>query len=303
MVETLSRSADELYKMARDLEAQGRYEEAADCYERAIEENPTHAPSIFRLGFLHAQRGDLNKAVGFYSSLTDGTEIYPEALVNLGLLYEELQQPERSAECFRRMLKLVPTHARADLYLKDAEAVLRQSYDDSRDKEMTRKFEILRTPVTDFELSVRSRNCLAKMNIRTLGDLVRKSEQELLSYKNFGETSLSEIKELLEGKGLRLGQEFEEPLPMDIIEPAIEEDVEKEKVRQEDLPVTERSIDELGLSVRSHRCMERLGIETIGELIQHTAEDLLSSKNFGKASLTEVKNKLNQYGLSLKESR
>jgi len=201
------------------------------------------------------------------------------------------------------MLKLVPTHARADLYLKDAEAVLRQSYDDSRDKEMTRKFEILRTPVTDFELSVRSRNCLAKMNIRTLGDLVRKSEQELLSYKNFGETSLSEIKELLEGKGLRLGQEFEEPLPMDIIEPAIEEDAEKEKVRQEDLPVTERSIDELWLSVRSHRCMERLGIETIGELIQHTAEDLLSSKNFGKASLTEVKNKLNQYGLSLKESR
>jgi len=49
--------------------------------------------------------------------------------------------------------------------------------------------------------------------------------------------------------------------------------------------------------------MERLGIETIGELIQHTAEDLLSSKNFGKASLTEVKEKLSHYSLALKESR
>ena len=69
---------------------------------------------------------------------------------------------------------------------------------------------MLEIPVTDFELSVRSRNCLKKMNIRTLGDLTRVSEQQLLSSKNFGETSLLEIKEILGGKGLRLGQALEE---------------------------------------------------------------------------------------------
>ena len=58
-----------------------------------------------------------------------------------------------------------------------------------------------RFPITDFELSVRSRNCLKKMNIRSLGDLLKTTEQELLSYKNFGETSLNEIKALLDAKG------------------------------------------------------------------------------------------------------
>ena len=305
MVELMGKTAEELYKAGREREAAGRYEEAADCYEQALEENPTHAGATFRLGYLHAQRGDLNKAVGFYSSLTEGPSAYGEAIMNLGLVYEELQQPDRAAECFKRVLRCDPNNLRAALYLKDAESALRQTYDDSHDKEVSRKFEILRTPITDFELSVRSRNCLSKMNIRTLGDLVRKSEQELLSYKNFGETSLSEIKQLLDIKGLRLGQEFEEPLPLDYLTPPLEEEeeLEEEAVRPEDLPVTERNIDELGLSVRSHRCMERLGIETIGELIQHTAEDLLSSKNFGKASLNEVKEKLTHYGLALKESR
>ena len=65
---------------------------------------------------------------------------------------------------------------------------------------------MLDTPVTDFELSVRARNCLKKMNIRTLGDLLKVSEAELLSYRNFGETSLVEIKNMLSSKGLRLGQ-------------------------------------------------------------------------------------------------
>ena len=60
---------------------------------------------------------------------------------------------------------------------------------------------MLEIPVTDFELSVRSRNCLKKMNIRTLGDLTRVSEQQLLASKNFGETSLDEIKEIMRGQG------------------------------------------------------------------------------------------------------
>src|SRR5260370_31631466 len=83
-------------------------------------------------------------------------------------------------------------------------------YKTDEEHEYNRFSQVLEIPVTDFELSVRSRNCLKKMNIRTLGDLTRVNEQQLLSSKNFGETSLSEIKEMLTSKGLRLGQSLEE---------------------------------------------------------------------------------------------
>src|SRR5205807_9063201 len=81
------------------------------------------------------------------------------------------------------------------------------------DEEADRGFTVLRQldeiPVTDFELSVRSRNCLRKMNIRTLGDLTRTTEAALLASKNFGETSLSEIKEMMTSKNLWLGMALE----------------------------------------------------------------------------------------------
>ena len=59
--------------------------------------------------------------------------------------------------------------------------------------------------VEELELSVRSYNCLKNANIKTIADLVQKSEQEMLRTKNFGRKSLNEIKEILHGMGLRLG--------------------------------------------------------------------------------------------------
>ena len=79
-------------------------------------------------------------------------------------------------------------------------------YDEEQERREDKRNKILRTPINDFELSVRSRNCLSNMGIRSLGDLVNKSEAELLSFKNFGETSLMEVKQMLAQKGLRLGQ-------------------------------------------------------------------------------------------------
>src|SRR5260370_4100959 len=83
-------------------------------------------------------------------------------------------------------------------------------YNPEEDQALSRFSQVLEIPVTDFELSVRSRNCLKKMNVRTLGDLTRVSEQHLLSSKNFGETSLLEIKEMMASKGLHLRQSLEE---------------------------------------------------------------------------------------------
>ncbi len=65
--------------------------------------------------------------------------------------------------------------------------------------------EKLKTPIAELELSVRSANCLREAKIHTIGELVDKSPQELLKYRNFGKKSLAEIEELLKGMGLSLG--------------------------------------------------------------------------------------------------
>jgi DNA-directed RNA polymerase subunit alpha len=69
--------------------------------------------------------------------------------------------------------------------------------------------EVLNRSVEELELSVRSYNCLKNANIQTIGDLVQKSEAEMLRTKNFGRKSLNEIKEILQGLGLGFGVKFD----------------------------------------------------------------------------------------------
>lgn len=66
-------------------------------------------------------------------------------------------------------------------------------------------YEKLKIPVTELELSVRSANCLREANIKTLAELVDKTEAEILSYRNFGKKSLNEVVQLLKTMGLSLG--------------------------------------------------------------------------------------------------
>ncbi|MGQ0764086.1 MAG: DNA-directed RNA polymerase subunit alpha [Gemmatimonadota bacterium] len=69
---------------------------------------------------------------------------------------------------------------------------------------------LFKTAIDDLELSVRSVNSLKNSSIRTLGDLVRQTENQILQVKNFGKKSLQEIAELLEGKGLNFGMRYDE---------------------------------------------------------------------------------------------
>jgi DNA-directed RNA polymerase subunit alpha len=70
--------------------------------------------------------------------------------------------------------------------------------------------ENLDKSVEELELSVRSYNCLKNANIRTLRELVTKTEADMLKTKNFGRKSLNEIKEILAGMGLSLGMRFDQ---------------------------------------------------------------------------------------------
>jgi hypothetical protein len=77
------------------------------------------------------------------------------------------------------------------------------------DEDRLRLIEVLNHSVEELELSVRSSNCLRDADIRTLGDLVRKSEAEMLKYRNFGRKSLQELVDILSDMGLHFGMDVD----------------------------------------------------------------------------------------------
>jgi len=81
-----------------------------------------------------------------------------------------------------------------------------------KDSEAERLKRILITKVDDLELSVRSHNCLKAANIRTIGDLVRRDESEMLKFRNFGRKSLAELMEIVENLGIEFGMDVEKYL-------------------------------------------------------------------------------------------
>ncbi len=86
---------------------------------------------------------------------------------------------------------------------------LPEQTEDSGERVISQMNEVLNRSVEELELSVRSYNCLKNANIQTIGDLVQKTEAEMLRTKNFGRKSLNEIKEILSGLGLTFGMKFD----------------------------------------------------------------------------------------------
>jgi len=84
-----------------------------------------------------------------------------------------------------------------------------ETAEEPAERAMNQLNEVLNRSVEELELSVRSYNCLKNANIQTIGDLVQKSEAEMLRTKNFGRKSLNEIKEILSGLGLGFGMKFD----------------------------------------------------------------------------------------------
>ncbi len=85
-----------------------------------------------------------------------------------------------------------------------------------KDSETERLKKLLLTNVDDLELSVRSHNCLKAANIRTIGDLVRKDEAEMLKFRNFGRKSLAELMEIVETMGLEFGMDVDKYIKEEI---------------------------------------------------------------------------------------
>lgn len=79
-------------------------------------------------------------------------------------------------------------------------------------------------------------------------------------------------------------------------------EITAERQAEDKEKLLEMTIEELDLSVRSYNCLKRAGINTIGELVQKTEEEMMKVRNLGKKSLEEVEQKLSELGLSLAKS-
>lgn len=290
----VEQTAEYLYQRACTVSAVGgNPQEVTALLERAYQADGRHAGALFGLGLANDRHGNDEAAMDLYQKAANCFPTHVGALLNLGILYEDREEYSRAQACYQRILDSYPGHPRASLFLKDAAASRDMFYDEEDRKRRDHLAQLLNVSVGDFELSVRSRNCLQKMGVRTLGDLTRTTEQELLSSKNFGETSLIEIRDMLASKGLALGQ-FAHQKPD--LEPAYDNSF----MSPDEAAVLDRNISELNLSVRARKCMARLQLNTIGDLIRKTGDELLECKNFGVTSLNEVREKLSQFGVKLK---
>jgi DNA-directed RNA polymerase subunit alpha len=298
------RAAEEYYKKGQDAENQALHERAVEFYERTLNENPDHEAAAFRLALLYDRRAEDAKAIELLERISTSAPVHINALINLAILYEDNNHYDEAHRCLDAVLRTDPNHQRARLYMKDVESARSQYYDEDAERRGDRRDAILNIPISDFELSVRSRNCLKKMNLRSLGDLLRTSEAELLSYKNFGETSLNEIKALLASKGLRLGQAAEDKSGAAGVAGGLAGGaIRKPSVTAGNVPAElgGKPVADLELSVRSRKALQRLNIATIGELASRTEAELLGCKNFGQTSLSEIKQQLGTFGLGLRK--
>ncbi len=278
-------------------ELDGKIEAAGEAYEQALAADESNPSALFRLAYFNDLYGEEERAFELYQQCLTLQPVHVGALMNMAILYEDTEQYDQACLCLRRILAVNPTHWRAKLFLRDAEASKTMYFDEDRAKLMAQRNAVLETPVTDFELSVRARNCLKKMDINTLGDLVNTPETRLLEYKNFGETSLKEIRDMLALKGLRLGQALEDAATADLSDMFV-----ADTSTQTRDGVLATPLSQIELSIRARKALETLKIDTLGDLVNRSEAELLACSNFGQTSLNIIRQALGQYGLRLAES-
>ena len=285
--------ADYSFQMGCILADRGDTFGAVEYFERAIDMDPFHGKALFWLANENSRQGNDEEAITLLERSLSRPPYLIGALLNLGLLYEDVDKPQAAAFCFKRVLEHDPNNERARLYLKDIDANEGMFFDEDAARDESRMRQTLARPLSDFEISVRSRNCLVRLNLNTLGDMTRISEPELLASRNFGETSLKELRELLAQNNLTIGQNVHSAK----VEPgfSVPSDLAPEQRAAMDM-----TIADLNLSVRARKCMQRLNIIVVSELLARTPDELLGTRNFGVTSLNEIRAKLEEFGLALR---
>ncbi|MCE9590855.1 MAG: tetratricopeptide repeat protein [Planctomycetes bacterium] len=292
-----SQTARKYFDTALKAEQRGDRHQAIEAYEAAYAADPDDDEVCFRLAYCLDLVGEEDEALHLYEQASQLPTPRLNVLINLAIMYEDKGMYAQAERCIRQVLATEPNHARARLYLKDVIASRGMVIEEEPGVALERNSALLETPVTDFDLSVRARNALRKMNIRTLADLLRVTEAELRNFKNFGEASLDEIKRMLAQRGLRLGQ------ALDVRDNAAKKAVYDQLKTNSgsDDEALNRNVAELNLSVRARKALALLNVQSLADLCMRTEAELMGVKNFGMTSLLEIKNKLTDMGLSLRK--
>jgi len=286
---------DLLCMQGRIAETKGEYSQAVESFQKALEKDPEHRESLFRLAYNYDLNGEDERAMELYERCAGIQPTCIGALINLGVLYEDHGEYQKAIQCYRRVLAIEPAHERVQLFLRDAESSLAMEGQQRKTRALSDRSDVLEMPIDNFELSARSRKCLGNLGVKTLGDLTRISEETLVNSKNFGETSLQEIRELMARNDLAIGQALQGPPSSGLESPADLAVSEADMAERLNTPV-----ESLNLSTRSRNCMEKLQVRTLAELIQYPEQELLQNPNFGRKSISEIKAKLSVFGLKLK---
>ncbi len=286
------KAADYHFLLGKLCETLADYDKAIEQYKTAINIDQHHVESMFALAYMLDLHGNDKLALEYYIAATHINPLHISALLNMSVIYEDNEDYENALNCLNIVLKHHPNHKRARLFKQDVLCAITMFVDEENEKKKHSRSQILEKPITDYELSVRSRNCLKKMNIETIGDLLRTKENDLLAYKNFGDTSLTEIRCILEVEGLRLGMYHDE---------MFDENGMQIELSDEQAALLAKPIADLELSVRARRAIDKLGLKTFGDIVSKTESELLSCKNFGITSLTEIKERLEKFDLKLRK--
>lgn len=282
-------NADLVHAQALWYDLQGYRDEAQQRYERALECEPGHARSLFRLAYLYDLRGEDARALELYEQLRKGRPLHVNTMINLGLTYEDLGEFEKADECYTSVLEYFPNHPRARQYHRDAAASLSMYYDEEAARRQAKLQQVLQQPLAEITFSQRVRNALVKLGAATLGDLVAKTEEELLELPNFGKTSLREVKEFLSTKGLA----FSSGAPGSPVLPG-------QPPGEATPEVKARPLADFEWSGRIRKVYEKLGVVTVGDLLKYSEGDLLKSRNLGSTSIKEIRQKLGSLGVAMR---
>src|SRR5271170_169203 len=165
-----------LYERALKAAASGAFDQALEDLDKAHELDPDDQDVIFKLAYYLDLRGDDEGAIELYEALAHSQKTNENVLLNLSVLYEDAARYDEAEEILYRLLSARPNHAIGRMYYRHVDGSLDMEIEDDSEKRIVTRNLLLETPITDFELSVRARNCLKKMNIRSLGDLLKTTE-------------------------------------------------------------------------------------------------------------------------------
>jgi DNA-directed RNA polymerase subunit alpha len=271
---------DATLRRAGCLRAQGRIDEAEQMLRSVAASAASRAEYSFQMGCIWADRGDALTAVEYFERAVDMDGHHARALFWLAAENSLRGNDEESIKLYERSLSRPP-------YFVGALLNLGLLYED-HERYQTAAFCFQR--VLDFDPN-NERALLYLKDIEATHNM-HVTEEQLLAGKNFGETSLTEIRELLAAHSLHIG--------LHLHKMHSRESFTDTNLTPEEQATMNRPISDLNLSVRSRKCMTRLAIQTLGQILQRTPDELLASRNFGVTSLNEIRAKLLEMGLKLR---